>query len=296
MAFLSLNIARWREQGQAWWEEYYLDNPLVWALQRGAVRSLRERMQMPNLRVLPLWTRKRMSWAMFWWAVALLGVCGVYWIPTLSQQANQWLSGQLPAVVAYLSIGFSIAARYNSMVELLNALHQANHLTAVGMTRLRGTHVVYGGVLHSWVNGTLMRTLIAYYPLLWLIHTVVGGSALVALFTAAAGVLLWNAIVLILLLISFSTLPIQLPVREAGAEKATSRFESAFSFAQIVALILVPVGVIVIFFMARVYLLVLLMPMLGLLMMLLRRFAVHRAERMLRSKEPVIAPSEGRWQ
>ncbi|OYT75000.1 MAG: hypothetical protein CFK49_05480 [Armatimonadetes bacterium JP3_11] len=220
----------------------------------------------------------------------------MYWIPTLSQQANQWLWGQLPAVVAYLSIGFSIVVRYNSMVELLNALHQANHLTAVGMTRLCGTHVVYGGVLHSWVNGTLMRTLIAYYPLLWFIHSVMSGSALVSLFTAAAGVLLWNAIVLVLLLICFSMLPVQLPMREAGAEKATSRFESAFSFAQIVALILVPVGVVVIFFMVRVYLLVLLMPMLWLLVIVLRLPAVHRAERMLRSKEPVVMPSEGRWQ
>ncbi|GIV06589.1 MAG: hypothetical protein KatS3mg016_2164 [Fimbriimonadales bacterium] len=296
MAFLSLNIARWHDRLQAWWEEYYLDNPLVWALQQGAVHHLRDRMQISNLRVLPLWTRKRMRWAIFWWTVALLGVCGVYWVPTLSQQASQWLWGQLPQGVAYFSLWFFFAARSNSMVELMNALHKANHLTAVGMTRLCGAHVVYGGVLHSWANGTLMRTLIAYYPLLWLVHTVVGGSALAALFTAAAGMLVWNTIMVILLLISFSTLPVVLPVREAGAGKADSRFENAFSFAQIAALLLVPGGLVVIFLMVKVYILAPSILGVWLLVMLLFRLAVRRADRMLRSKEPEIVPSEGRWQ
>lgn len=296
MAFLSLDKTHWRDRLQAWWEEYYLDNPLVWALQRKAVRHLNNRMPIPNLRVLPFWTRGRILWAFFWWTVALVGVCVMSLIPTLSQQANQWLKQVSPGVLSYVAVMFIFSLRSNSMVDFLDALRKENQLTAVGMTRLRGAHVVYGGVLHSWVYGTLRRTLIAYYPLLWFIYSVMSGSALVSLFTAAAGVLLWNAIVLVLLLISFSMLPVQLPVREAGAGKAYSEMAIAISVAQVVGIVMVPGGLAVLFYMGKVPFLVLVTPVVWLLVGVLRWLAVRRADRMLRSKEPEIVPSEGRWQ
>lgn len=302
MAFLSIDKTRWRDHLQAWWEEYYLDNPLVWALQRGAVHRLSDKMHISsNSRVLPLWTRRRTLWAFFWWMVALLGVCAMQLTPTLSQQANQWLEQALTPTAIGITIGFIntgsvIGFLFNPMVGFLNVLRESNQLTAVGMTRLRGAHVVYGSVLHSWMRGTLMRSLIAYYPLLWLIHTVVSDNPLAALFTAAAGVLLGNAIVLVLLLIMLSALPVQLPVREAGAGKASSGFDNAISLTMIAGLLTVPVGLVVIFFMAKMYLLTLLTPVVWLFVGLLRLSAVRRAERILRSKEPEIVPSEGRWQ
>gem|GEM_PF-4943773 len=204
------------------------------------------------------------------------------------------------------------------------------------MTRLTGAHRVYGGVLRSWLCGTLMRTLIAYLPFLWFIHTVLSGDAFVSLFTAVAGMLLWNAVVLSVLLISLSTMPVESLTREAGAGRSSSRLTSGVSAAQIVGMILIPiasssvanrrrdadatsalrvasasrrrfatlepsvgiipVGLPVVFFMSESLFLTLITPVAWLIALAIRPAAIRRAESVLHSKEPVITPSEGRWQ
>lgn len=283
MAFLPIARTRWRERLSAWWEEYYLDNPLVWALQR--------RWGAP-----PLWTRTRTRWAILWWTLALLAMLTVHLDPTLTQPAQLWLDDHLTTILIASSWGLAASLSTGSVMGLLKTLRETNQLTAVGMTRLRGAHVVYGGVLHTWLRGTLMRTLIAYLPFLWLIHTVLSGDAFVSLFTAVAGVLLWNAIVLMMLLISLSTMPVESLTREAGAGQSSSKLTSGVSVAQIGGMILISAGLMILFFMSEAPFLTLITPVAWLIALALRPAAIRRAERVLRSKEPVITPSEGRWQ
>lgn len=314
MALLSIARIRWRERLSAWWDEYYLDNPIVWALQRRAVRFTRlegavkdpEQATPPkerkwrlhmgaessNRRALPLWTRARTLWAILWWTLALAGIVAIRLDPSLAQLMRQWIEHRLTIILLSSSWGLAASLGTGSAAGLLRMLRETNQLTAVGMTRLTGAHVVYGGLLASWLRGTLMRTLMGYLPLLWLFHTVLCGGALRSLFTAVAGALLWNAVVLMVLLISLSLTPLTPSAREAGAGEDTSEF----SIGHIAALFLIPAGLVIVLFMALWPLLMLATPVAWLIALAIRPAAIRHTESVLRSREPVITPSEGRWQ
>ena len=296
MALLSVAGVRWRERLRAWLDEYYWDNPLVWGLHRHSTQFSRTRMNSPRWHAPPLWTRARTLWAILWWTVAVLGLWGMHLNPMLKHQAQQWLERHSHAVLVWLGFGFVASLRFGSMTGLLGALYEAKQLTMVSMTRLRGTHVVYGSVFYSWLRGTLMRTLIAYLPLLWVVHWLFSDNVLIALGTAAVGVLGWNGIVLVLMLMGCAVIPFEPSVREASAGKASSRFEGTIRIVQVLGLVMVPVSLVVILFMPLKYFLMLLTPVAWGLAFLLRMPAVRRAEHLLRSKEAEIVPSEGRWQ
>ncbi|MFN3690224.1 MAG: hypothetical protein ACK4UU_04780 [Fimbriimonadales bacterium] len=295
MALLSVVRARGREYLHAWWNEYYLDNPLVWALQRQARWLPHGKTNLPLACVLPLWTRARTLWAVFWWTIAPLCIWIMYLDPNLKHQAQSWLEMHLHRIIG-TGFGFLAGLRIGSMVDLLDTMHKAKQLTAIGMTRLRGAHLVYGSVLDSWLRGTLMRTLIAYFPLLWAVHSTLGDSALIALGTAAVGVLAWNGITLAFLLMSFFLIPEEPSVREASAGNKSSRFDTPIRILQILGLMIVPISLMLIVFMPLEYRLLLLTPVAWAVALLSHAPAVRRAERILRCKEAEIVPSEGRWQ
>ncbi len=296
MALLSVAVVRWRERLRAWLDEYYWDNPLVWGMHRHNALFSRTRMNSPRWHAPPLWTRARTLWAILWWTVAVLCLWGMHLDPMLKHQAQQWLERHASTVLIWLAFGFVFYLRVGSVTELLGALREAKQLIMLSMTRLRGTHVVYGSVFYSWLQGTLMRTLIAYLPLLWVVHWIFSENVLIALGTAAVGVLGWNGIVLALVLMGCAVLPVEPSVREASAGKASSGLSVATYIVLGLGLIIVAPSLVVILLMPLRYFLMLLTPVAWGLALLLRMPAVRRAEHLLRSKEAEIVPSEGRWQ
>ncbi|MDW8106984.1 MAG: hypothetical protein RMK45_05845 [Armatimonadota bacterium] len=293
MAVPAIVHQRWREHLRAWWDEYYVDNPIVWMLQRGLVRLPR---RTSDERGLPLWSRGRTAWACFWWSVAIFGVIATSVNPSLQMQLRQ-LPGATCASSAFFAAiwGFAAPASVGTVGGIFARMREQRQLAMIGMTRLTGRHIVYAGLLGSWLHGTLMRTLIAYLPLLWWFHTVQCGSAFAALLVAAGSALLWNGTVLLLTVISVFLTPLGATVRESGAGNRTSVYDMLVP-TQLVAMVLLSVSFVCIVLMSQAPVLALTVPVVWLLALMLMRPAIRRAERILRSKEPTIAPPEGRWQ
>lgn len=293
MAVPAIVRHRWREHLRAWWDEYYVDNPIVWMLQRRVRRLFRT---IRNEHVLPLWSRERTAWACFWWGVAIFGVIATLTNPSLQARLQQLLKATCASSLLFVAVwAFAALASVGTIGGVFARLREQRQLVMIGMTRLTGKHIVYAALLSNWLCGTLMRTLIAYLPLLWWFQTVLCESAPMGLLFAAMGMLLWGGTALLLTVVSVFLTSLGAAVRESGAENRTSVHDMLVP-TQLVAIVLLPASLACIVLMSTAPMLALAIPVVWLLALVLMRPAIRRAERILRSKEPTIAPPEGRWQ
>lgn len=297
MALFAVARQRWSERWQPWWEEYYTDNPIVWALQRDIVVYLRERTGDMQLRVLPLWSRARTLWAIAWWTLALvLGITLTLYlqavpggIPPLKQVLGRpgaiWLLFVLSTVGSF--------AYPASVAGFLQTMRSMKQQAALGLTRLRGTHLVYGCLLNSVVRGTLPRAMMGYLPLLWVLYAVPEGAWLWGLSVAVGSIVAWVSALTFFHLLVAAFAPVAPPVQESGAGRQTTSSSEETAARVLGMLLFLPVFITPLSWGNAVWFVAAVM---AILCVPVYRAALRRAELALRSKEPVIVPSEGRWQ
>lgn len=295
MALFAVARRRWSERVHQWWEEYYTDNPVVWELQRRKVRMWQAFRDDPTVRVLPLWTRWRTRWAIVWWLLALLGIAVFAYDAALKQQVAQFINGLACQPLTLVLIAGIIPVGWMSYTEpaagFLDRMRETQHHVALGMTRLRGNHFVNGCLLNSVLCGSLMRGLIAYLPLLWLLQFVQTGSWFWGALAAVAGIVLWLGVIALLQLLATVTMPAKTTVREATANPQQATQERAVA-AQMLSMLIIPVALIIL--LKGKWFVIVAALMLWVLTLALYGAAVYRVERCLRSPEPIVLPSEGR--
>lgn len=297
MALFTLTRQRWSERLRLWWDEYYTDNPVVWALQRDAVRHMRERTNDMRLRVLPLWSRARTLWMLLWWTLTLIaGIALMFYpsqVPDLKLQLAQLLNR--PAIIVIL-IGISqmgSVAYSGSLIFFLQEMRNSRQRAALGLTRLSGAHLVNGILLNAVARDALPRAVMGYLPLLWLLHATPSGAWLWGLWTAFGGIATWTGALAFFHLLLALTASAEPAVQEADAGRQTDIGTTRKVVQAISLFTLVPIVGVILWGGKAVWIAA---PVLGGLCALAYRPALRRAERALRSKEPTIVPSEGRWQ
>lgn len=146
------------QRARVWWEEYYSDNPVQRLAFPDLYRTIVSSQPKPYMPVMKPEKARRIA---YWcWGIALFSLLMLYLAPlsrAVLQQIQASMTGQTYLVGVCLLI-FTLGALSQAGVlgKLFSREHESKTWTFLIITRLKGTHLVYGRVLPALVLGAVL--------------------------------------------------------------------------------------------------------------------------------------------
>lgn len=235
---MSLHKRYWH-QAQAWWEEYFVDNPVAWLLRRQVGYSSRQslsskaqelekalrrariaqdwdtvqnllEMRGAYLRGLmtpqPFWKRSDPWWAIVLWSLILLMAIICYkqgWQAQIQQQLR------VPAFwLLFATLLIIVPFSYGTTLRTLLIRERENGTDAfLWLTRLTGRHMVYGAIATLVFQFQLRPYLVFIAPFVWLVGALIWGSWLRGLWMAMLVGWLFGNFAMLWLIVSVFIIP-----------------------------------------------------------------------------------------